>query len=181
MAKKNVLLGVTGSIASYKAADLVRRLQDQGLEVTVMMTPSAEKFITPLTFEALTHRPVYRDMFAHDGSWDIAHISIAKLADVVLVAPATADIISKIACGFADDVVACTAITTKAPVVIAPAMNSDMYSNPILQENMAKLKGHGVRFIEPKEAKLACDTVGVGALADVDVIVKTIVDLLNYT
>ena len=177
--KKHVVLGVTGSIAAYKAADLVRRLQDKGFEVTVMMTPGAEKFVTALTFEALTHRPVYRDMFAHEGAWDVAHVSLAKQADVFLVAPATADSIAKAAYGLADDFVACTALTTKAPIIMAPAMNDDMFSNPVLQENIAKLKKRGVRFVSPKEGKLACGTVGVGALADVDVIVKAVVDLLK--
>ncbi len=176
--KKHVVLGVTGSIAAYKAADIVRRLQDQGCDVTVVMTASAEKFVTALTFEALTHRPVYRDMFTHEGAWDVAHVSLAKQADVFLIAPATADIMAKVAHGFADDFVACTALTTKAPIMMAPAMNDDMFSNPILQENVVKLKKLGVIFIAPKKAKLACGTVGLGALADVDVIVKAVVDLL---
>ncbi|MFH0753490.1 MAG: flavoprotein [Candidatus Omnitrophota bacterium] len=179
MAAKNVVLAVTGSIAAYKAADIVRRLQDQGVVVTVMMTPNAEKFISALTFEALTHRPVYRDMFAHEGDWNIAHVSLAKLADIFLIAPATADVISRMAMGMADDIVTCMALTTKAPMVVAPAMNVDMYSNRIFQENMAKLKSMGVIFIEPRESRLACDVVGKGALADVDVIVKTVSDLLK--
>ena len=177
--KKNVVLGVTGSIAAYKAADVVRRLQDKGCDVTVMMTPGAEKFVTALTFEALTHRPVYRDMFTHEGAWDVAHVALAKKTDVFVIAPATADMIAKVACGFADDFVACTALTTKAPIVIAPAMNDDMFSNPVLQENIARLKKRGMKFVAPKEGKLACGTVGVGALANVDVIVKTVVDLLK--
>ena len=170
---------MTGSIAAYKAADLVRRLQDKGCDVTVMMTPGAEKFVTALTFEALTHRPVYRDMFTHEGAWDVAHVSLAKKADVFVIAPATADMIAKVAWGFADDFVACTALTTKAPIVMAPAMTDDMFSNPILQENIAKLKKCGVFFVAPRKGKLACGTVGTGALADVDVIVNTIIDLLK--
>jgi phosphopantothenoylcysteine decarboxylase/phosphopantothenate--cysteine ligase len=177
--KKNVILGVTGSIAAYKAADVVRRLQDKGCDVTVMMTPGAEKFMTALTFEALTHHPVYRDMFAHEGAWDVAHVSLAQQADILVIAPATADIIAKVAHGFADDFVACTALTTKAPIVMAPAMNDAMFSNAVLQENITKLKKRGVKFIAPKEGKLACGTMGVGALADVDTIVKMVVDLLK--
>ncbi len=172
MGKKHVVLGVTGSIAAYKAADIVRRLQDGGCDVTVMMTPGAEKFVTPLTLETLSHRPVYRDMFVRDGAWDIAHVSLAQSADLFLVAPATADIIAKIAGGIADDFVACMAVATKAPIMIAPAMNDAMFANGILQENIAKLKKHGVIFIEPKQAKLACGREGVGALADVAEIVK---------
>ena len=177
--KKQVVLGVTGSIAAYKAGDIVRRLQEQGCDVTVIMTDSAEKFITPLTLETLSRKPVLRDMFARDAEWDMAHISLARLADVFLVAPATANIIGKMACGIADDLLTCTAVTTKAPIVIAPAMNTDMLSNPIVQENIAKLKKLGIRFIEPKEGKLACGDIGKGALADIDEIVKAIVALLK--
>jgi phosphopantothenoylcysteine decarboxylase/phosphopantothenate--cysteine ligase len=179
MKKKQVVLGVTGSIAAYKAGDIVRRLQDKGCDVTVVMTDSAEKFITPLTLETLSRRPVLRDMFSRDAEWDMAHISLAKLADVFVVAPATANIIGKMACGIADDLVTCTAVTTKAPIVIAPAMNTDMFLNPIVQENIAKLKKLGVKFVEPKEGKLACGDIGKGALADVDEIVKTAVALLK--
>ena len=178
MAKKNVVLGVTGSIAAYKAADIVRRLQDAGCDVTVLMTASAEKFITALTLETLSHHPVYRDMFSREGAWDIAHISAAKLADVLLIAPATADIIAKVAHGFADDVVSCTAVTTKAPIVIAPAMNSDMFSNPAVQENIATLRKRGVVFVEPKKGKLACGDEGKGALAGIDLIVEKTTALL---
>ena len=177
--KKNVVLGITGSIAAYKAADIVRRLQDKGCDVTVVMTAGAEKFVTALTFEALTHRPVYRDMFTHEGAWDVAHVSLAKQADLFVIAPATADIIGKVACGLADDFVACTALTTKAPIVMAPAMNDDMFSNPVVQENILRLKKRGVMFVAPKEGKLACGTVGVGAMADVDVIVTAGIDLLK--
>ena len=179
MVKKHVILGVTGSIAAYKAVDIVRRLQEKDIDVTVLMTASAEKFITPLTFETLTRRTVYRDIFVHAGEWDVAHVSLAQAADIYLIAPATADIIAKIACGIADDLVACTAVATKKQIVIAPAMNVDMFSNKIVQENIAKLKAHGVKFIEPKESRLACDVVGKGALADVGVIVEEVVALLK--
>ena len=172
-------MGVTGSIAAYKAGDIIRRLQDQGLDVTVIMTAGAEKFITPLTLETLSGHPVYQDMFARDVDWDMAHISLAKKADVLLVAPATANVIGKMSAGIADDLLTCTAVTTKAPIIVAPAMNTDMFTNPIVMENVAKLKKHGVRFIEPKEGKLACGDVGKGALADVDEIVKAVVDLLK--
>lgn len=178
MKKKQVVLAVTGSIAAYKAGDIVRRLQDNGCEVTVIMTTCAEKFVTALTFETLSGRPVQRDMFAREAEWDMAHISLAKRADVFVVAPATANIIGKIANGLADDIVTATAVTTKAPILIAPAMNTDMFTNPIVEENIAKLKKHGVRFVEPKSGKLACGDIGKGALADVDVIVKAVLGLL---
>jgi phosphopantothenoylcysteine decarboxylase / phosphopantothenate---cysteine ligase len=154
-------------------------LQDKGCDVSVVMTEGATKFITPLTLETLSRRPVNQDMFARDVEWDMAHISLAKRADVLLIAPATANVIGKIASGIADDLLTCTAVTTKAPIVIAPAMNTDMFTNPIVQENMAKLKKLGVKFVEPKEGKLACGDIGKGALADVDEIVKTVVALLK--
>ncbi len=179
MKKRQVVLGVTGSIAAYKACDIVRRLQDKGCDVTVIMTDSAEKFVTPMTFEALSGHPVYRDMFARDVEWDMAHISLAKKADVLLVAPATANTIGKIACGLADDLLSCTVMTTKAPVIIAPAMNTDMLENSIVQENISRLKKHGVGFVEPKKGKLACGDVGKGALADVEDIVKAVLVLLK--
>jgi phosphopantothenoylcysteine decarboxylase/phosphopantothenate--cysteine ligase len=179
MKKKQVVLGVTGSIAAYKAGDIVRRLQDKGCDVTVVMTDSAEKFITPLTLETLSRHPVQRDMFSRDAEWDMAHISLAKLADVFVVAPATANIIGKMACGIADDLVTCTAVTTKAPIVLAPAMNTDMWESPIVQENVTKLKKIGIKFVEPKDGKLACGDIGKGALADVDEIVKAVTALLK--
>jgi phosphopantothenoylcysteine decarboxylase/phosphopantothenate--cysteine ligase len=180
MAKtRHVLLGVTGSIAAYKAADIVRRLRDRGCEVSVIMTPCAEKFITRLTLETLSGRPVSVEMFSRESEWDMAHIALAKWADVYLVAPATANVIGKLAQGIADDLVTCTAITTRAPVVVAPAMNTGMYTHGIVQENMGKLKKHGVRFIDPKEGKLACGDTGTGALADVDDIIKAVDVLLK--
>lgn len=179
MKKGQVVLGVTGSIAAYKACDLVRRLQDKGCDVTVIMTDSAEKFVTPLTFEALSHRPVYSGLFARGVEWDMAHISLAKLADVLVIAPATANMIGKIAGGLADDLLSCTAMTTKAPVVIAPAMNTDMLENSIVQDNMARLKKAGVTFVESKSGRLACGDVGKGALAEVDDIVNTVLALLK--
>jgi phosphopantothenoylcysteine decarboxylase/phosphopantothenate--cysteine ligase len=178
MKKKHVVLGVTGSIAAYKAGDIVRRLQEAGCDVTVLMTACAEKFITPLTLEALSGRAVYRDMFVRDGAWDMAHISLAKLADVFVIAPATANVIGKIASGIADDLLTCMAMTTKAPILVAPAMNTEMFTNQIVQGNIGKLVQSGVRFVEPKTGKLACGDVGKGALADVDVIVKAVEALL---
>lgn len=179
MMKKNVLLGVTGSIAAYKAADLVRRLQDAGCEVRVVMTACAEKFITPLTLETLSKNIVARSMFAQDAEWGMAHISLAQWANVYVIAPATANIIGKIAHGLADDMVSCTAITTKAPVVIAPAMNTHMFTNEVVQKNIEKLKKFKISIVEPKTGKLACGDVGQGALADIDKIVETVIVLLK--
>ena len=179
MKKTQIVLGVTGSIAAYKACDLVRRLQDAECDVTVIMTDSAVKFVTPMTFEALSRRSVYRDMFAKDIEWDMAHISLAKSADILVIAPATANMIGKIACGLADDLLSSTAMTTKAPVVIAPAMNTEMLANGIVQENIVRLKKHGVIVVEAKSGKLACGDVGKGAMADVDTIVNQVMALLK--
>lgn len=171
--QKHVVLGVTGSIAAYKAADLVRRLQDAGFRVSVIMTACAEKFITPLTLASLSGRKVFREMFDEDGAdWRIDHVSLADEADLVLIAPATANVISKLACGLADDLLTCTALATRAPIVIAPAMNDGMFSNKIFQENCGKLKKSGVKFIDPIDGRLACGRKGKGHLANVEDIVK---------
>ena len=169
---KKIVLGVTGSIAAYKSADLIRRLQEQGADVTVAMTQEAIQFIAPLTLATLSGKNVYTDIFS-GASWEMAHIELAKI-DTLLIAPATANIIGKIANGLADDFLTTLAITTKAKIFIAPAMNEDMYKNSIVQENCAKLKKHGFKFIEPVKGKLACGIVGVGHLADVEDIVKAV-------
>jgi phosphopantothenoylcysteine decarboxylase / phosphopantothenate---cysteine ligase len=170
---KNVVLGVCGSIAAYKAGDIIRRLQDNHCEVTVIMTREAEQFITPLTLSSLAGRNVHSDMFDRD-SWRMAHIELARAADIVLIAPATANIIGKLANGMADDLLTTFVITSPAPVFIAPAMNDGMYANGIVKDNCAKLKKHGFKFIEPVKGKLACGTVGIGHLAEVDEIVRAV-------
>jgi phosphopantothenoylcysteine decarboxylase/phosphopantothenate--cysteine ligase len=171
---KQVVLGVCGSIAAYKAGDIIRRLQDHHCEVTVIMTKEAAQFITPLTLSSLSGRDVYSDMFDKD-SWRMAHIELSRGADCILIAPATANIIGKLASGIADDLLTTFVITNRAPVFIAPAMNDQMYANEIVRDNCAKLKKHGFKFIEPVKGKLACGTVGVGHLAEVDQIVKAVV------
>lgn len=171
--KKNIVLGVTGSIAAYKAADLIRRFQDKNCDVTVVMTQEAAEFITPLTLSTLSGKNVYGDMFSTSSSWEMGHIELSK-AHAIIVAPATANIIGKMASGLADDFLTTLLITTKAPVFMAPAMNDQMYQNKIVQENCAKLKKHGVKFIEPTKGKLACGVVGLGHLAEVDDIVKAV-------
>ena len=172
---KQVILGVCGSIAAYKAGDIIRRLQDNHCEVTVIMTKEAAEFITPLTLSALSGRNVYGDMF-DKHSWRMAHIELARGADAVLIAPATANIIGKLANGLADDLLTTFVATSRAPVFIAPAMNDRMYANAIVRENCDKLKKHGFKFIEPVKGKLACGSVGVGHLAEVDQIVKAVVE-----
>ena len=171
---KQVVLGVCGSIAAYKAGDIIRRLQEQHCEVTVIMTKEAQQFITPLTLSTLSGKNAYSDMFDRD-SWGMAHIALAKSADIILIAPATANIIGKLANGLCDDLLSTFVISSNAPVFIAPAMNDEMYAKAIVQENCAKLKKHGFKFIEPVKGKLACGTVGVGHLAEVEQIVKTVV------
>ena len=172
----NIVLGVTGSIAAYKAADIISRLKKLGHEVDVILTESGSRIITPITLQTLSKNKVYMDMFEEITPKEVKHISLAEKADLMLIAPATANIIGKIANGIADDflstVVMAAANTT--PVYIAPAMNTNMYENPIVQANIEKLRSYGYRFIEPKESLLACGTVGKGALADVEDILKVI-------
>jgi len=182
MATKNkqVVLGVTGSIAAYKAADIIRRLKHEGMHVSVIMTRAAEKFITPLTLASLSGEKVYRKMFDRgEDSWNIGHIQFAREADALLIAPATANIIGKLACGLADDLLTCTAMATSAPILIAPAMNEAMYNNKIVQENCRKLINFGFRFIDPIKGQLACGTFGEGHLAEVEDIVKAVKTALD--
>lgn len=163
---KNIVLCVTGGIAAYKAADLTSRLRKLGAQVYIIMTESATHFITPLTLEVLSEHRVVTDMFDRTFTWEVEHISLAKRADVFVIAPATANIIGKAAHGIADDMVSTTLMATKAPVVFAPAMNTNMYENPIVQQNIASLKARGMRFVEPASGRLACGDTGKGKLAD---------------
>lgn len=172
MSAKHVVIGVCGSIAAYKAADLIRRFQDQGCEVSAVMTKEAQEFITPLTLSTLCGREVYTQMF-DKGNWRMGHIELAR-ADALVIAPATANVIAKLAHGLADDFLTTLALTTKARIFIAPAMNDDMFANSIVQGNCALLKKHGMTFIEPVKGKLACGVIGVGHLADIDEIVRTV-------
>ncbi len=163
---KTIVLCVTGGIAAYKAADLVSRLKKQQAEVIVLMTKSACEFITPLTLEVLSGNRVIADMFDRDFPWEVAHVSLAKRADVFVIAPCTANVIGKAAHGIADDMVTTTLLATRAPVVMAPAMNTNMYDNPVVQENLRILAGRGVRFVEPESGRLACGDTGRGKMAD---------------
>jgi len=172
--KKTIVLGVTGSIASYKAADLVSGLTGKGFEVFVIMTKEAAEFISPLTLQTLSGNKVCSGMFESVEEWDVKHVSLAKKADLVLVAPATANIIGKLACGICDDLLTCTLTASEAPVLVAPAMNEVMYNNKIVQENIARLKKIGYKFVGPKKGRLACGDVAIGCLADVEDIVKEV-------
>lgn len=177
--KKTVVLGVTGGIAAYKSLDIVSGLRKRDINVHVIMTEAAAKFVTPLSFQSLSQNYVVSDMFGEPKSFEIEHISLAEKADLFLIAPASANIIGKIACGIADDMLSTTVMATKAPVLIAPAMNTNMYNNPILQRNIESLKSYGYHFVEPDEGRLACGVIGKGKLADSEKILDAI-DMLLY-
>lgn len=171
----NVVVGVTGCIAAYKAAEVVSRLKKLGADVRVVMTKSACEFVAPLTFGTLSKNKVITDMFGLPDYKEVEHISAAAWADLFLICPATANIIGKVASGIADDFLSTTVMATKAPVVFAAAMNSNMYENPIVTANIEKLKDFGYHFIEPDVGMLACGTSGKGRLADYDKIIDTAV------
>ncbi len=178
LAGKNVVLGVTGGIAAYKAVEIVSRLKKLGAVVHVIMTPAAANFVTPLTFREISGNPVVTDMWAEPKQWNVEHIALASLADVFLIAPATANIIGKIAGGIADDMLTTTVMATRAPIVLAPAMNTNMYLNPIVQANIAKLAGLGYHMLEPASGMLACGWEGPGRLPEPAVIVDKVLSLL---
>ena len=177
--KKCVCIGVSGGIAAYKALDVVSALRKKDIDVRVIMTESATKFVTPLPFQSLSQNMVVTDMFEEPKAYEIQHISLAKRADVFLVAPATANIIGKVASGIADDMLSTTIMATKARVIFAPAMNTNMYENPIVQANIKKLKDLGYEFIEPASGVLACGDEGKGKLADANTIVNKVLELLE--
>jgi len=168
---KSVVLGLSGGIACYKAADFVRALKRAGAEVRVIMTAAAEEFITPLTMQTLSGHPVGRSTFDLTRESQIGHIELADAADVVIVAPATANIIGKITAGIGDDLLTTVLLATGAPVLVAPAMNVHMYENPIVRRNIETLRDRGFTIIDPGEGSLACGYEGKGRLADVDVLV----------
>jgi len=178
MKVKNIVLGVTGSIAVYKACDLIRMFQNQHITVDVIMTKEAQKFITPLTFQTLANGKVYLDMFEFISDYDPEHIALAKKADAIVVAPATANIIGKVANGIYDDLLTCVISASKAPIVFAPAMNTNMYRNIVVQDNIRRLKKIGMRFIGPKAGKLASGDVGMGCLEDIETIASSVKKIL---
>ncbi len=168
VANRHIVLGITGSIAAFKAAELASRLVKAGAPVDVIMARGATEFITPLTFQTLTKRPVVTDQFRLLSETDMAHITLSQQADMVVIAPATANVIAKLAHGLADDALSTTVLATTAPIIIAPAMEENMYANPITQENVAKLRGRGVTFVEPAHGRLASGKIGRGRLAELD-------------
>jgi len=172
--QKNIILGVTAGIAIYKACDILRRLRQENFSVAVVMTPESEELIRPVVFQSLSGNKVYQGLFTESEAWEIEHVSLAEKADLVLIAPATANIIGKIACGICDDLLSCVVSATRAPVLIAPAMNENMYKNKIIQGNIAKLKSLGYKFVEPRKGRLVCGKVGIGCLAEIDTIIKEV-------
>jgi phosphopantothenoylcysteine decarboxylase/phosphopantothenate--cysteine ligase len=179
MKDKTVVLGVTGSIAAYKAAELASQLAQAGAKVDVVMTEAATEFIAPLTFRNITGRPVVTKMFELASEYSVEHVALAEAADVVVIAPATANIIAKIAAGIADDMLCCTVLATKAPVIVAPAMHASMYENSVTQDNLAELKSRGFTIVGPAYGRLASGAVGMGRLVDVDEILGTIRQVLG--
>lgn len=176
---KTVVIGVSGGIAVYKTLDVISRLRKLGINVNVIMTKSATEFVAPLSFQSLSQNYVVCDMFEDPKTWDVEHISLAKRADVFLIAPATANVIGKMANGIADDMLTTTVMATKAKVLIAPAMNTNMYENPIVQRNMNTLKELGYNFVDPESGRLACGDTGKGKLAAPETIVDEVVKLLS--
>jgi phosphopantothenoylcysteine decarboxylase / phosphopantothenate---cysteine ligase len=176
---RRIVLGVTGGIAAYKAAELVRELVKRGAKVRVIMTDHACQFVTPLTFETLSGNPVATELFRMTGNFEIGHIALAEFAELVVIAPATANLIGKLAVGIADDLLTTVLLAATTPVLICPAMNAKMYTNPIVKENMARLVSHGYAVLEPGYGELACRTEGWGRLPDTPEIVEEIESLLS--
>ena len=176
--KKTVVIGVSGGIAVYKALDVISRLRKENVEVHVIMTKAAIEFVNPISFQSLSQNRVIHDMFEEPISLEIQHISLAKKADLFVVVPATANIIGKVANGIADDMLTTTIMATNAPIIFAPAMNVNMYNNPIVQDNIQKLKDYGHDFISPTAGRLACGDIGEGKLAQTDEIFEIIMSNL---
>jgi len=177
---KKIVLGVTGSIAAYKAADLTSRLARQGASVHVVMTADALRFITPLAFKTLSRHPVVSDLYDEEEGWKPIHIRLADEADLLLIAPSTANNIAKLACGIADDALTCIALALngRAKVLLAPAMNGKMWLHPATRQNVATLKSRGAQFIGPEKGMLSCGYEGLGRLWDVEKIAARALELL---
>lgn len=176
---REILLGVTGGIAAYKSAELASRLMQSGAAVTVVMTRAAEQFIGRTTFEALTGRPVYREMFSPQEHFQGEHIGLARRAELMVVAPASANYLAKAACGLADDLLSTLALSVTAPVLLAPAMNSEMWNKPAVQRNVSRLREDGFHVIEPGSGWLSCGQVGPGRMAESQEILDRIVSFLE--
>jgi phosphopantothenoylcysteine decarboxylase / phosphopantothenate---cysteine ligase len=179
LTNKNIVVGICGGISAYKVVDVVSRLKKLNAIVTVIMTENATKFVSPITLRAISHEPVITDMFAEPDTWDTEHISLAQKADLFVVAPATANILGKVASGVADDMLTTTIMATEAPILFIPAMNTGMYENPIVQQNITKLKQVGYRLMEPGIGLMACGTSGKGRLPEPQQIIEEIIEILS--
>ncbi|RPI98153.1 MAG: hypothetical protein EHM32_00095 [Spirochaetales bacterium] len=180
MAKKGtVVIGVTGSIAAYRACEIISALKRRSFDVQAVLTEDGSRFITELTLQALTGNKVMTDMFKSPEEWDPAHVALAEKALCVLIAPATANTIGKLACGICDDLLTCVVCATRAPVLIAPAMNDKMYSHAAVQDNIARLKKMGYKFVGPVKGRLACGCEGLGHIADTAEIVAALLGLVR--
>jgi phosphopantothenoylcysteine decarboxylase/phosphopantothenate--cysteine ligase len=179
LANKTIVLGITGGIAAYKAADIASKLIQAGARVEVVMTESAIRFIAPLTLRNIIARPVVTDMFEPAAEYSLEHIALAEAADVVVIVPATANTIAKIAIGIADNMLTSVVLATKAPVIVAPAMNDNMFQNPVTQDNLARLKARGFIIINPAHGRLASGKIGWGRLAEVETIIGTVKQVLG--
>ncbi|MGA2091319.1 MAG: flavoprotein [Endomicrobiales bacterium] len=175
---KHIILGICGGIAAYKMPDLIRLLRAECMDVTCVLSENGARFVTPLTVQTLSRNRVYEGMF-DPSDWDIEHIALADKADIVVVAPATADTLARLAAGRADNLLSSVILATQAPIVVCPAMNEKMWVHPATQHNVAVLKKFGYRFIEPESGELACGVSGVGRLASLDIIVKTIKEIVS--
>ncbi|HHY95339.1 MAG TPA: bifunctional phosphopantothenoylcysteine decarboxylase/phosphopantothenate--cysteine ligase CoaBC, partial [Firmicutes bacterium] len=175
---KTVVVGISGGIAAYKAVEVVSRLRRLGAEVQVIMTRAATHFVTPLTFQTISGQPVVTNLFTEPKRWNVEHIALAERADLLLVVPATANVVGKVACGIADDFLTTTILATRARVVFAPAMHHGMFTNPIFQSNMQRLQTYGYHFIPPERGRLASGGTGWGRLPDPETIVAVVKDLL---
>lgn len=179
--QREVVFGITGSIAAYKAIDVISQLRKQDIGVTCVLTEHARAFVTTTTLETISGRPVVCELFPERISlqWDVEHIALADKADCVVIAPATANIIAKVALGLCDDFLSTMVLATRAPILIVPAMNEAMYCNPVTQDNCAKLRARGVHILEPATGHLACGTSGIGRFPERDVVLKAILSLLH--
>jgi len=181
IAQKKILLGVSGGIAAYKSVEIASRLRKAGADVHVIMTRGAQSFVTELTFREITGNPVVTTMWEKVTQWNVEHIALANLADLVLVAPATANLIAKLAAGMADDMLTTTILATRAPIMLAPAMNSNMFQNPVTQQNLARLRERGMILVPPASGRLACGAEGVGRLPEPEDIVARATACLEGT
>ncbi len=176
---RTILLCVTGSIAAYRSCDLLRDLKSEGADVFCLMTEAATRFVTPLTFHSLSGNPVYSDPFSNQDDWNVLHTTLADKADLILIVPATADIIARLANGFASDLVTSVVLASRAKVMIVPAMNDNMYAHPMTRENIAKLKKIGYEFVNPIEGDLVCGRLGMGHIQENNVILDSVFKTLR--